>query len=194
MLLEAKGVVETILGKLAITNSQYYFSDKYSKGEFETQKISKTIIYIYDQSEELLGYITSVNDKTKVEYKIKNDQKNPLVVISEIDLEKLFKLVQKSIDFKAIPKFPSSIRDISVMVAKKVLVNDVMMDIQSLKIDDLRDIDIFDIYEAEGQSGQKSLSFHLIFRNEERTLEANEIEKYLELIKQNLINKGYIIR
>lgn len=191
ILLEVKGAIESVLGKLGITNSQYYFSDKYLKGEFETQKISKTTMYIYGQNEELLGYIISVNDNTKVEYKIKNDQKNPSVVLGEIDLEKLFKLVQKSIDFKAIPKFPSSIRDISVMVGNRVLVNDVMQDIQLLKIDDLKDIDIFDIYETEGQ---KSLSFHLIFRNEERTLEANEVEKYLELIKQNLIKKGYIIR
>ena len=193
MLLEAKGMVESVFSKLGITNSQYYFSDKYTKGEFETSKISKTIIYIYNQSEELLGYITSINDNTKVEYKIKNDQKNPLVVLGEIEIDKLFKLAQKSIDFKAIPKFPSSIRDISVMVNKKVLVNEVMMDILTLNIDDLKDIDIFDIYEAEDNS-QKSLSFHLIFRNEEKTLENIEVEKYLELIKQNLIKKGYIIR
>jgi phenylalanyl-tRNA synthetase beta subunit len=80
------------------------------------------------------------------------------------------------------------------MVPWRTLVNDVMMDIHSLKIDDLKDIDVFDVYEPTNNDEYKSLSFHLIFRNNERTLSSNEIEKYLELITKHLTSKGYKIR
>ncbi|MFA5091196.1 MAG: hypothetical protein WC483_00955 [Candidatus Paceibacterota bacterium] len=91
------------------------------------------------------------------------------------------------------PKYPSSIRDISLIVPQKLLVNDVMVEIHLLKIEDLKDIDIFDVYESLADN-KKSVTFHLMFRNDEKTLSSSEVDKYLELIKNHLQNKGYIIR
>jgi phenylalanyl-tRNA synthetase beta chain len=78
-------------------------------------------------------------------------------------------------------------------VPQKLLVNDVMVEIHLLKIEDLKDIDIFDVYESLADN-KKSVSFHLMFRNDEKTLSSSEVDKYLELIKDHLQNKGYIIR
>jgi len=124
---------------------------------------------VYSEKDELIGYLGLVDDKIKENYKIKNDQKNPLVLVSEIDLEVLYHLADNILDFKPIPKYPASIKDISIAVDKTILVQDVILNILQLKISDLKDIDLFDIYEMD-DSYKKSLSFHLIFRNEERTI------------------------
>ncbi len=192
-LLEAKGIIETLFNKLSIDNSKYYFSDKYLKESDKNDTIFKNVIYIYNLDNELIGSLGSVSDRVKTEYKIRNEQKNPQVVLLEIDLSILYKLVIWSIDFKPIPKYPSSIRDISLIVPQKLLVNDVMVEIHLLKIEDLKDIDIFDVYESLADN-KKSVSFHLMFRNDEKTLSSSEVDKYLELIKNHLQNKGYIIR
>lgn len=193
LLLAAKGVIETLFNKLSITTDKYYFSDKYLKPSDINDTILKPTIYIYNLDKELVGFVGSVVDNVKSEYKIRNDQKNPLVVLSEIDLNILYKMVMWSIDFKPMPKYPSSIKDISIIVPRNLLVNEIMFDIHSLKIDDLKDVDIFDVYESGGDV-DKSVSFHLIFRNDDKTLSSNEIEKYLELIKNHLLSKGYIVR
>lgn len=192
ILLEGKGVVESIFEKLSINNSQYYFSDKDSS-EFELNELFKFLVFIYNQKKELIGYMGLVKDEIKENYKIKNEQKNPLVLVSEIDLKKVYELMDMALDFAPLPKYPSSIKDISIMVDSKVLVQDVILGILQLNISDLRDIDLFDIYEMEG-SDKKSLSFHLIFRNDEKTITWEEIDKYLEKIKQHLINQGWVIR
>ena len=192
LLLEGKGVIETMLERLAVSKSQYYFANEAGKSN-SFDKVFRSIIFLCNQGGDAIGYLGILNDKTKNDYKIKNDQKNPLVVIANFDLEKLYKLVDFAFDFRPIPKYPSSIKDISVLVDKKELVQDVMVSMLNLNINDLKDIDLFDVYEME-EGFKKSLSFHLIFRNDERTLEFDEIENYLNLIKQHLIKQGYIIR
>lgn len=192
LLLEGKGVIETMLERLAVSKSQYYFTNEAGKSN-SFDKVFKSIIFLCNQGGDVIGYLGILNDKTKNDYKIRNDQKNPLVVIANFDLEKLYKLVDFAFDFRPIPKYPSSIKDISVLVDKKELVQDVMVSMLNLNINDLKDIDLFDVYEME-EGFKKSLSFHLIFRNDERTLEFDEIENYLNSIKQHLIKQGYIIR
>ena len=192
LLLEGKGVIETMLERLAVSKSQYYFTNEAGKSN-SFDKAFKSIIFLCNQSGDTIGYLGILNDKTKNDYKIRNDQKNPLVIIANFDLEKLYKLVDFAFDFRPIPKYPSSIKDISVLVDKKELVQYVMVSMLNLNINDLKDIDLFDVYEME-EGFKKSLSFHLIFRNDERTLEFDEIENYLNSIKQHLIKQGYIIR
>ncbi len=136
----------------------------------------------------------AINDEIKSKYKLKNDQKDTRVVISEIDLEKLFSMVEKSIDFRPLPKYPSVIRDISVQVKQNVLVSDVMGSMFGVGIDQLKDVDIFDIYEPNDNASNKSLSFHLIFRSDDKTLESCEVDLYMDNIKKHLTKQGYIIR
>jgi ABC-type transport system involved in Fe-S cluster assembly fused permease/ATPase subunit len=92
-LLEAKGIIETLFNKLSIDNSKYYFSDKYLKESDKNDTIFKNVIYIYNLDNELIGSLGSVSDRVKTEYKIRNEQKNPQVVLLEIDLSILYKLV-----------------------------------------------------------------------------------------------------
>jgi phenylalanyl-tRNA synthetase beta chain len=191
MLLEAKGIIETIFEKLSINKSQYYFSDKKIGDNFWEDEVFKTLIYIYNGKDEYIGYLGLVPDKLKIEYKIKNDQKNPLALVSEIDLTKIYQMTNNALDFKPIPKYPSSIKDISIAVDRLILVQDVILTILQLKIEDLKDVDLFDIYDMDDK---KSLSFHLIFRNDNKTLELEEVDKYMEMIKQHLIKQGYSIR
>ncbi len=194
MLLEAKGMLETLFEKSGIDSSSYYFSDKLERDFQENNQFFKKILFVCDKKNEKIGYFGILDDEIKLKYKIKNDQKNVLAVLSELDLEKLFYMARSAIDFRPLPKYPASIKDISVLVDKKVLINDVMMNMFSIGIDQLKDVDVFDIYDKGENDAKKSLSFHLIFRSDEKTLTSCEIDLYVEKIKKHLIKQGYIIR
>lgn len=194
MLLEAKGIIETIFEKIGVSNTSYYFSDKAPEELKDLKTLFKNVLFLCDSQSNHIGWLGAINDEIKSKYKLKNDQKDTRVIISEIDLEKLFSMVEKSIDFRPLPKYPSVIRDISVQVKQNVLVSDVMGSMFGVGIDQLKDVDIFDIYEPNDNASNKSLSFHLIFRSDDKTLESCEVDLYMDNIKKHLTKQGYIIR
>ncbi len=194
MLLEAKGIMETIFEKCGIDSTAYYFSDKAPSGLEGMTTLFKKILFVCDTQGKRIGYFGIVNDEVKSKYKLKNDQRDTRVIVSEIDMEKLFSMVKNAIDFRPLPKYPSSIKDMSVIVKKNILVNNVMADMFSLGIDELKDVDIFDIYDQLEEGDTKSLSFHLIFRSDSKTLESCEVDLYMDKIKKHLTSQGYIIR
>lgn len=194
MLLDAKGTIESLFEKFGIDKSSYYFTDKEKESFMNLSEMFKIAFWVYDKQNKLIGQAGIIKDDLKVKYKIKNEQKNVHVILSEINLEKLFAMLKNAIDFRPLPKYPSSIKDISVLVKKEILLGEVMENIFAIGIDELKDVDIFDIYEDIGENGKKSFSFHLVFRSDEKTLTTCEIDQYLEKIKRHLTKFGYIIR
>ena len=77
-----------------------------------------------------------------------------------------------------ISKHPAAIRDLSILVPKKVKTVDVLNIINALGGVLVRDVDLFDIYEGkEVPFGKKNFAFRIIYQAEDRTLETNEIDK-----------------
>jgi phenylalanyl-tRNA synthetase beta chain len=77
------------------------------------------------------------------------------------------------------------VRDISVLVPRNVLVEDVMNVIEESAGNLIRDIDLFDIYENLEEE-RKNLAFHLIFQLSDRAILPSEVEKACQKIVENL--------
>jgi phenylalanyl-tRNA synthetase beta chain len=98
------------------------------------------------------------------------------VYIFEIDLTAIliFKPILKT--FTALPRFPSSTRDLSILVLKEISWKEIEETIKQTNIEILEEIDLFDCYEGQGiPQGQKSLAFHLIYRVCDHTLTDEEV-------------------
>ncbi len=100
------------------------------------------------------------------------------VVIFDLDFEKLARLASEEHEFRPIPKYPSAVRDLAILVPLQTRVEEVLniMEITGGVL--VRDIDLFDIYEGEElPEGKKNLAFHLIYQSETRTLSSKEIDE-----------------
>ena len=82
-------------------------------------------------------------------------------------------------------------RDISLRDARSTQVNEVLSVIQETSPKYVVDVDLIDYYEDERQNkNEKSLTFRIVFRADDRTLESKEIdgevEKILKVLKGKL--------
>jgi len=174
---EIKGVVDSLLNKLGISNIWY---DDY----LPNPEDSKVSLWQLKRSAEIktnnekIGFLGEISPKILENLKIENK-----VTAFDIDFEKLSKLVSEEHEYQPISRFPAAIRDLAILVPQRVKVEEVLNKIENIGGPLIRDIDLFDIYEGEEISeGKKNLAFHLIYQAEDRTLSSAEIEKIQEKI------------
>jgi len=178
---EIKGVVDSLLNKLGISNIWY---DEYQPSP-EGSKISlwhsKKSAEIKIDNEEI-GFLGEISPKILENLKIESK-----VTAFDIDFEKLSKLVSEEQEYQPISRFPAAIRDLAILVPQRVKVEEVLNKIENVGGPLIRDIDLFDIYEGEEiPEGKKNLAFHLIYQAEDRTLSSAEIDEIQEKIIQTL--------
>ena len=83
--------------------------------------------------------------------------------------------------FTPLPKYPSAYRDLSVIVAAGTTVEQVQEIIERVGGQLVADVDLFDEYQpspeasAGAATANKSLSFHIEYRSDDKTLEADEV-------------------
>jgi len=94
-----------------------------------------------------------------------------------IDLEGLYQLVQEGKRYKPLPKFPSASRDIAMYLPKGLENQAVIAMIRKLGGAMVEDAFLFDKY-------KDSLAYRVVYRNPERTLTDEEVnKKHAEIIK-----------
>ena len=90
---------------------------------------------------------------------------------------------------RPLPRYPSSSRDISILVSDALPAEAVRGTIRSAAPDTLVSIREFDRYQGRGvPEGRVSLSLRLTFRSPERTLTDAEVQASMDAILAALIN------
>jgi phenylalanyl-tRNA synthetase beta chain len=108
------------------------------------------------------------------------------VYAAELDLEALHALVPGAdVRVEALPRFPSIVRDVSLIVDEGLPSERVRATIRSAAPDTLISIREFDRYQGTGiPGGRCSLSFRLTFRSPDRTLTDPEVQQAMERVVQ----------
>jgi phenylalanyl-tRNA synthetase beta chain len=87
--------------------------------------------------------------------------------------------------YKAISDYPSSRRDLALVLPEKVNAARLLDCIKSAGEANLRDVFIFDVYRGQGlQSGFKSIALGLIFQDYSRTLTDTEVDQSLSRLQE----------
>jgi len=108
------------------------------------------------------------------------------VVLFEINLDRLEPLVREA-KFKALPTYPESRRDISLIVDEKLAAGKLVEKIQALGNTLVESVNIFDLYRGTQIPAQKkSLTLAVTYRAPDRTLTEEEISSLHEKIKKEL--------
>ena len=85
--------------------------------------------------------------------------------------------------------FPSSRRDISLLISEDQEIYSILNTIEQLEIPILNNIIVFDVYNgANIEFGRKSIALGLIFQAKSRTLTDEEIDRYMSNIKRQIVS------
>ena len=94
-----------------------------------------------------------------------------------LNLSQLSKIEPPITVFKAIPKFPSVRRDVSLLVPKSLTYAEILAAIHAQKPKRLKEIFLFDCYESEALGpDKKSLALGVIYQDADKTLTTEEID------------------
>jgi phenylalanyl-tRNA synthetase beta chain len=109
------------------------------------------------------------------------------VVYFEINFEKLIKYCTRSKTYEVISYHPPTLRDVSGIIPDEVSVDDVIDLIKKKGGQILKSAEVFDVYKGNGiPQGKKSVSFHLIYQSEEKTLDSKTVDSLRDSLVKEL--------
>ena len=112
------------------------------------------------------------------------------IYIALVELDKILNISKAHVSYKPVPQFPSTTRDVAVVVDES-LENSLIVDcIKKTKCKILEKIEILDIYRDDSIGGdKKSIAYTLTFRNPSKTLTDKEVNKAHEMIRAKLLKE-----
>ena len=174
-LLDFKGIAESIFTVLGIT--QYTFSP--CARPFLKEGQSAAWLALGEE----IGTIGRVKDEVVREYKIDS----AAVLALEIDLGKLKPYVNFRKTFKALPKYPSVVRDVSMLLDEGIPYQKILDTLNTSGVENLEIVRYKDVYRSDAIGrGKKSLTISIEFRSPEKTLTDSEVNAYLDTIMKRL--------
>jgi phenylalanyl-tRNA synthetase beta chain len=100
------------------------------------------------------------------------------VYVAEVDLTALLMSEQISARYQPLPRYPSIIRDVTVLVAPRVTLAELLKAVRAQKIDYCRDAKLVGVYEGENiPEGKRAVTLRIEYRADERTLRDEEVDE-----------------
>lgn len=168
---DLKGTISEFFNRLGINSFETKPADHlyFESGESVAVKVDGDI----------LGYYGSLSERVRKIYDIDKP-----VYYAELSLEKLSQVKLKQIHFEEIPKFPSSPRDLTLIVSDDLKANVIIDLIRQMAGVLVVKIDVFDYFKGSPvPKGKKSLSFRIDYQAKDRTLQNEEVNKlHFEII------------
>lgn len=105
------------------------------------------------------------------------DLKNWHVAVAEIDLDTLADYIAGEFEYAPMSRYPSVIRDISLLLGSEHAIGDVIQAVQLSNTKIIFDVDLTDEYVDPKWKRKQSISFRILFQSDSRTLTAEEVDK-----------------
>ena len=121
-----------------------------------------------------LGTIGRLAEPVAASYKFRQP-----VYVLELDLGSLLSGPAKVIQYSPLPRYPSVMRDISLLVDRTVLLDEIFAAVNKQQIADCRSVKLVGTFEGGNiQASKRSVTLRLEYRSDERTLRDEEVEEY----------------
>jgi phenylalanyl-tRNA synthetase beta chain len=100
------------------------------------------------------------------------------VYVMELDLDALLESTEKVVQYTPLPRYPAVVRDLSLLVSRKVTFGEILRAVGDRGVADCRDVKLVGTYEgANIPSGKRSVTLRIEYRSDERTLRDEEVEQ-----------------
>lgn len=164
---DLKGDIESIL-ELYTDLSNIEFNKKSS---FALHPGQSAEIFVLNKSVGKIGVLHPILEK---KINLKHN-----VILFELSLEKFKEKKVKEI--QKISDFPSSRRDISIILPITVTFNEILKECRKMFPDKISKINVFDVYSGSKlEEGKKSLAISFVFQDIKQTLNDNQIDMMLK--------------
>lgn len=174
---DLKGYLEELFETL---NLRVYFK-AYSEEPF----LKKGLSYDLMLKEEKIGFAGEVKQLVLKEFDLKT-----VVLVAELNLEKVFSLYETLSEVREIkkpPKFPSTTRDVTCVLKKEIPVEKILEFIRNLEIPYLEKVRCIKIYSGPPiPEGHRSVSLRFWYRAEDRTLTDEEINELQDSVARKI--------
>jgi phenylalanyl-tRNA synthetase beta chain len=112
------------------------------------------------------------------------------VYVAELDLTSLLALHEKPVQYKPLPRYPSVLRDVTLLVDRKVTLQELLLAIEAEKVADCRGTQLVGTYEgANIPEGKRTVTLRIEYRSDERTLRDEEVEERQRHLIDSLLEK-----
>jgi phenylalanyl-tRNA synthetase beta chain len=174
---DAKGSVEAALAAAGFADAEFTAVElgHLRKGQAASIAINGKAV----------GSIGRLNEEISANYKFKQP-----VYVAEIDLQAVLAEADSPILYRALPKYPSVVRDVSFIVNRSVSFADIQNDIPAENRALCRSVDFVDIYEGKGiDADERSITIRFEYRSDERTLMDADVDAVHEELVSDLETK-----
>ena len=115
--------------------------------------------------------------------------------VARVDFDTIFANAKPVADFKPLPRFPASLRDLALVCDEKTEVGSIEEKIRAAAGNILEELTLFDVYRGEQVGAdRKSVAYSLLMRAADRTLTDEECDKVVEKALKSLAEIGVTIR
>lgn len=121
---------------------------------------------------------------------IENYNLGQRVYVAEINIDTVFENLNLTKSYNPLPKYPSTSRDIALIVKDEVFVKQIEDIIKANGEDLVESYKLFDVYKgAQIKEGHKSIAYSITYRSKDKTLTDEDVAKVHEKILSELSEK-----
>lgn len=132
-----------------------------------------------------VGSIGRLNEEIAGDYKFRQP-----VYVAEIDLQGVLSQTPEPVVYRALPRYPAVVRDVSLLVKREMTFGVIRDAIIAQGFELCRNVTYVDLYEGKGLAAdERSLTIRLEYRSDERTLIEDEVDSVHSAILENLASK-----
>lgn len=179
---DAKGLAERICGALGVSVT----FEPVDRPELEPGRAARVRTLATDQAPVDIGLVGQIRPNVSEARDLPADD---AIYVGELDLDALTHSAGPAVDrpMRPLPRFPSIVRDVSVLVADTLPAATLRGTIHATAPETLVSVQEFDRYQGAGiPERSASLSFRLTFRSAERTLTDDEVQQAMTTIVEAL--------
>jgi phenylalanyl-tRNA synthetase beta chain len=165
-LFDLKGAFEAALDAMNVLLPQY-------------RNTSPAHLRMGQAGEILLGDGTSIGTFGRLAENIASSYKfrQPVFVL-EIDLSALFAVREKAVQYARLPKYPSVVRDLTLLVGRDVTFAALTKAVRDQNVADCRDVNLVGTYDGPNiPPGKRSITLRIEYRSDDGTLRDDEVEE-----------------
>jgi len=173
-----KDVIETLLERLGIKDVKYI--RELENPVYHPGRTAKMV-----KDNKVLGVFGEIHPDI-----MKNYDFDKRVYIGELDFNNIFEFTNLDRKYTELPRYPSIVRDIAIVVDEDITVSDIEEVINTNGKELIEKIELFDIYRGNQiDPGKKSLAFSIVYRSSEKTLKDEEVNQIQKKIIDDLEEK-----
>jgi phenylalanyl-tRNA synthetase beta chain len=125
-----------------------------------------------------VGSIGRLSDAVNAAHKFRQP-----VYVAELDLTTLLSSSEKVIQYRPLARYPSVMRDVTLLVPRRVTLAAILDQIKSQSIEDCRGAKLVGTYEGPGiAEDRRSVTLRIEYRSDEKTLRDEEVEERQRLL------------